>query len=170
MNKTPLMYSITFTQQGEKTISHDDLKRVTNLVITQWAEEGEQGRKNAKPEQFNNPWNYVDLNRPVIADRMLRYDSMVVGDDLVIEFNLNDVLDNPFNIKADYWEDKYLQNYNDDEKMFHPLVDGFFNNFGGQLTFAFFKEMSASKDFKDVPVLKNKLFNKRAANQLKGSK
>lgn len=160
MNKTSLMCSITFSQSSDKIISHEDLKRVTNLVIEQWAEEGEQGRKNAKPEHFNNPWNHVELNRPSIADRMLRYDSMVVGDDLVIEFNLNDVLDNPVNIKADYWEDKYLQDYNDDEKMFHPIVDDFFNNFGGKLMFIFFKEMSASKDFKDLPVLKSKLFNR----------
>jgi hypothetical protein len=160
MGKTSLICSITFSQSGDKTISHDDFKRVTNLVIEQWSEEGDHGRKNAKPDQINNPWNYVDLNRPSIAARMLRYDSMVVGDDLVIEFNLNEVLENPVNIKADYWEDKYLQNYNDDEKMFHPLVDDFFNNFGGKLTFIFFKEMSASKDFKDLPILESKLFNR----------
>jgi hypothetical protein len=161
MKKTSLMCSITFSQSGDKTISHDDLKRVTNLLIEQWSEEGEQGRKNATPEQFSNPWNYVDLNRPSIAARLLSYESMVVGDGLVIEFNLNDVLDNSVNIKADYWEDKYLQDYNDDEKMFHPIVDDFFNNFGGKLMSILFTEMSDSEDFKKLPKMQQKLFNKQ---------
>lgn len=169
MNKTPLMYSITFSNSGTKPISHDELKRVTNLVIEKWAEEGDFTVKQATPEQLVNPWNYVDLNRRLIAARLLRYNSCVVDDKLMIEFDLNEALDNPAVIKADYWEDKYLQDYNDVEKMFHPLIDEFFNQFGGKLVFIFFMEMSDSKEFKDIPQMKHKLFN-NTVNPLKGSR
>lgn len=160
MNTTPLMYSITFEKTNEFSVSHEDLKRVTNTVIENWAIEGDLTVANAKPEAYENAWNYVDLNRRLISAKLLQYNSWVDGDDLVIEFNLNTILDSSAEIKADYWEDKYLKDYNDVEKLFHPLIDGFFNNFGGAFAFIIFKEMSASKDFKEYPEMQHKLFNK----------
>jgi hypothetical protein len=153
------MYSIVFKQPVEPSFTHDDLKRVINKVIEQWADEGDKSASNATPEAYKNPWNYVDLNRRLISGRLLDYNSRVVNDDFMIEFNLNEVLDSSSKIKADYWEDKYLQNYNDVEKLFHPLIDGFFNNFDGVFTFIVFKEMSASQNFKEIPTLQHKLFN-----------
>lgn len=159
MNTTQLMYSITFEKTNELSVDHDDLKRVTNTVIENWASEGDLTVANAKPEAYENAWNYVDLHRRLISGRLLQYNSRVDGNDLVIEFNLNEILGSSAAIKADYWEDKYLQNYNDVEKLFHPLIDGFFNNFAGAFAFIMFKEMSASKDFKDYPEMQHKLFN-----------
>jgi len=71
--------------------------------------------------------------------------------------------------KADYWEDKYIQDYNALEKTFHPLIDEFFSRFGGKLVFIFFMEMSDSKEFKDIPEMKHKLFN-TTVDVLKSSK
>lgn len=159
MNTTQLMYSITFEKTNEFSVAHDELKRVVNTVIENWASEGDLTVANAKPEAYENAWNYVDLHRRLISGRLLQYNSRVDGNDLVIEFNLNEILGSSAAIKADYWEDKYLQNYNDVEKLFHPLIDGFFNNFAGAFAFIMFKEMSASKDFKDYPEMQHKLFN-----------
>lgn len=160
MNTTPLMYSITFKKTNEASVAYDDLKRVTNTIIENWASESDLTIINAKPEVYENAWNYVDLNRHLISSKLLQYNSRVDGDDLVIEFNLNEILSSSAPIKADYWEDKYLQDYNDVEKLFHPLIDGFFNNFDGAFAFIMFKEMSDSKDFKEYPQMQHKLFNK----------
>jgi hypothetical protein len=160
MNSAPLMYSITFKQKIEPFMTHDDLKRVTNMIIENWSKIVDETLANATPEDYKNPWNYVDLNRGLISGKLLKYNSRVVGDDLVIEFNLNEILDSSSEIKADYWEDKYLQNYNDVEKLFHPLIDRFFNNFGGAFSFIMFEEMVASNNFKEFPQMQHKLFNK----------
>ena len=169
MNTTPLMYSIAFSNSGTRPISHEELKRVTNLVIEKWAEEGDFVVNKATPEQMANPWNHVDLNRRLIASRLLKYNSSVVDDQLMIEFNLNEVLDNPAVLKADYWEDKYIQDYNDLEKTFHPLIDDFFCRFGGKLVYIFLIEMSDSNEYKSIPEMKHKLFN-TTVDVLKSSK
>lgn len=158
--KNPLMYSIRFVPYGVNSFSDSDLKRVTNLVIENWANEGDKTVANATPEAYKNPWNYVDLNRRLISSRLLQYNSGVEGDDFVIDFNLHEVLNSESALKSDYWEDKYLKDYNDVEKLFHPLIDDFFNNFDGAFIFILFKEMAASKDFKDLPEMQHKLFNK----------
>lgn len=160
MNKTPLMYSITFKQANQPFLAHDDLKRVTNTIIENWSKIVDETLTNATPEDHENPWNYVDLNRHLISGKLLQYKSWSVGDDLVIEFNLNEIVNSSAKIKANYWEDKYLQNYNDVEKLFHPLIDRFFNNFGGAFSFIMFEEMVASNHFKEFPQMEHKLFNK----------
>lgn len=159
MKHISLMYSITFSDFGTRPISHDELKRVTNLVIEKWSNEGDFAVKQATPEQLANPWNHVDINRRLIASRLLKYNSSVVDDQLIFEFNLNEIIGNTAVLKADYWEEKYIQNYNEIEKTFHPLIDDFFNKFGGNLVYIFLIEMSDSNEYKSIPEMKHKLFN-----------
>jgi len=157
-----LIYNIIFEGKCSEHFFFNNINEVFEKALVDWSNIGSciKNKNNNFTKEQNHVISLLNEERTSLICKMEKYKSFVQHNNLVFEFNLNDLMDNPSFVSAESLISKKNVELTLIEKDFFDFIDGFIE----EIEYKIIKQYSLlcirNKRFDNIPKMKHILFNR----------